>query len=190
MKKLLIFITIGLGTTSIGVARAAPVTFYAEADVVSLSQKNTDDSGVTPSISGTAKTTNLRLRGGLHVLSWLDTEFHIILSKTGDYNDSAGGNVSLKTSVVGIFAKPNIDLGPINLYGLIGVANVSSDISSATTGGTARHSGFSAGAGVLIPVTKKLSVTADYVQYNKSIDYGNSQKDTVSAVGVGANYTF
>ncbi|MBI3545838.1 MAG: porin family protein [Gammaproteobacteria bacterium] len=190
MKKLIVFVALGLSAASMGIARAAPPTFYVEADLVKMSQKNTDGSGNARSISGTSKTTNLRLRGGIHALSWLDAELHVILPRTGKYNDSAGGNVTLKTAVVGVFAKPNLDVGAVNIYGLAGLANVSSDLTSATIGGTAHHTKFSIGAGAQISITKNLSVTADYVQYHKDIDYGASQKNTVTAAGIGVKYMF
>lgn len=169
---------------------AARPEFYLGIDAARMSQKNTDDSGNAISITGTAKTTNVRLKGGIHALGWLDAEMHIIFSTTGDYDDSTGGNVSFSSSVIGFFAKPNFNLGPMNIYGLFGFSSVSSDLSSATIYGTSDQTGFSVGAGVQFSVVKNFSISADYVQYQKDINYGAGQNDTITAVGVGANYSF
>jgi opacity protein-like surface antigen len=169
---------------------AARPKFYLGIDAARMSQKNTDDSGNAISITGTAKTTNVRLKGGIHALKWLDAEMHIIFSTTGEYDDSAGGNVSFSTSVIGFFAKPNFDLGPVNIYGLFGFSGVSSDLSSATIWGTSDQTGFSAGAGLQFSVVKDFWISADYVLYQKDINYGAGQNDTITAVGIGANYSF
>ena len=67
---------------------------------------------------------------------------------------------------------------------------LSSDLSSATIYGTSDQTGFSVGAGVQFSVVKNFSISADYVQYQKDINYGAGQNDTITAVGVGANYSF
>lgn len=189
MKKLFAFIIV-LGTGSIDFAQAAKPIFYAGADVIRMSQKNEDGTGSSRNISGTAKTTNLRLNGGLQALDWLDAEVQVVLPKAGGYSDSRGSNVSLKTDVVAAFAKPKIDFGSVTLYGLVGIANTSSDISSTTTGGTSNKTNLAFGAGAQFAVTKNIAVLVDYVQYATDVDFGNSQQNTINAFGVGAKYTF
>ena len=179
------------GEVNVQVETPAPrPKFYLGIDAARMSQDNTDDSGNAISITGTSKTTNVRLKGGIHALSWLDAEMHVIFSTTGEYDDSAGGNVSFSTSLIGFFAKPNVDLGPVNIYGLFGFSSVSSDLSSSTIWGTSDQTGFSVGAGLQFSVVKDFSISADYVQYQKDVNYGAGQKDTITAVGVGANYSF
>src|ERR1700693_2956366 len=115
-RKLL---AIALGTAAaIGVAHAAPPTFYAGGDIVGLTTKIDDKSGIAPDVSGSEKTTPLRLRGGVHILDWLDAELHLVLPQDKTYSTTLGVNNKVKTQVFAAFAKPNVNLGPVNLYGL------------------------------------------------------------------------
>jgi hypothetical protein len=124
MKKLLVaFAIVGAGTA--GLAEAQQPSFYAGADLVNMTQKNKDESGILPDLSGTATTTNLRLKGGIHALDWLDAELQVIVPQTGSYSAAGAGDVSFRTSVTALFAKPNTNLGPVNVYGLVGFASIS-----------------------------------------------------------------
>src|SRR5882672_4643691 len=123
MSRKLLAIAAGAAAT-IGIAHAAPPAFYIGGDVVGLRTKIDDTAGA--SNSGSAKARTLRLRGGAHILDWLDAEVHYVLPKEKTYNTDAalGTPRSAKTQVVGVFAKPNVNVGPVNLYGLVGFASV------------------------------------------------------------------
>jgi len=186
-KKLL---AIALGTAAmIGVAHAAPPTFYAGGDISGFKTKIDDTSGIPPNISGDAKTTTLRLRGGMHILDWLDAEMHIVLPKEKEYSSTSGANLKVKTTVFGLFAKPNTNVGPVNLYGLVGFAQSKMEFGGG--GGSETESGVAYGVGVQYPFTRNLSGSIDYVQYLKKSNFGGAGIDvTNSAISVGALYTF
>jgi len=182
MSKRLLAIALGTAA-AIGVAHAAPPTFYAGGDISGFKSKIDDTSGIPPNVSGDAKATTLRLRGGMHILDWLDAELHIVLPKDKDY-----GVAKVKTTVVGLFAKPNTNVGPVNLYGLVGLAQSKMEFSG---GGSETESGVAYGVGVQYPFTKNLSGSIDYVQYLKKSDFGGAGIDvTNSAISVGVLYTF
>ncbi len=186
MSKKLLAIALGTAAT-IGVAHAAPPTFYAGGDLVGLTTKIDDKSGIPPDVSGSAKTTTLRLRGGAHILDWLDAELHVVLPQDKTYSTTVGLTNKVKTSVVGVFAKPNIDVGPVNLYGLVGFARSTMDFSGVVVGSQS-ESGVAYGAGVQYPFTGNISGSIDYVQYlKKSVSF--LDVDT-KAIGVGVTYTF
>src|SRR5882672_8741235 len=108
-------LAIALGTAAtIGVAHAAPPTFYAGGDISGFTSKIDDKSGIPPDVSGSAKATTLRLRGGMHILDWLDAELHIVLPQDKTYSTTLGVTNKVKTTVVGLFAKPNVNAGPVN----------------------------------------------------------------------------
>ena|SRR2546430_16416199 len=184
MSKRLLAIALGTAA-AIGVAHAAPPTFYAGGDISGFKSKIDDTSGIPPNVSGDAKATTLRLRGGMHILDWLDAELHIVLPKDKDY-----GVAKVKTTVVGLFAKPNTNVGPVNLYGLVGLAQSKMEFSGGL-GGSETESGVAYGVGVQYPFTKNLSGSIDYVQYLKKSDFGGAGIDvTNSAISVGVLYTF
>jgi len=188
MSKKLIAIALGTVAT-IGVAHAAPPTFYAGGDITSLTTKVDDKSGIAPDVSGSAKATNLRLRGGMHILDWLDAELHIVLPQDKSYSTTGSDN-KVKTSVVGLFAKPNTNVGPVNVYGLLGFAQSKMDFSGVLAGNQT-ESGVAYGVGVQYPFTRNLSGSIDYVQYLKKSNFGGAGIDvTNSAISVGALYTF
>jgi len=126
VQKLLIASAMLAGT--MGVAHAAAPTFYAGADVARLTTKIDDQTGTPANFSGTADTVTLRLRGGAHFVPGLDAELHAVLPQSGTYSNTSRPN-SLKTTVAGVFAKPNVDAGPVNIYGLIGYSYAFVDLS-------------------------------------------------------------
>jgi len=179
-------IVVGAETPSL--AQAQRPSFYAGGDVVSMEQKNKDQFGI---LSGTAKTVNLRLKGGIHALDWLDAEVQFIVPQTGTYSTS-GSYVTFKTSVFAVFAKPNTNLGPVNVYGLAGFAQISSDVTTqgGILSGTAKRSTNAFGVGAQYPVAKELSISADYVKYVDNVDFGGNLRNDISAIGIGVSYTF
>ena len=190
MKKLL---AIALGTAAtIGVAHAAPPTFYAGGDITGLTTKVDDKSGIAPDVSGSAKATSLRLRGGMHILDWLDAELHLVLPQDKEYSSAGGFSNKVKTQVFGVFAKPNVNVGPVNLYGLVGFAQSKMDFSGGVvSNGSQTESGAAYGVGVQYPFTKNLSGSIDYVQYLKKSNFGGAGIDvTNSAISAGVLYTF
>jgi opacity protein-like surface antigen len=185
----LLAIAIGTAAT-IGVAHAAPPTFYVGGDVVGLTTKIDDVSGIAPDMSGSAKATTLRLKGGAHFLDWLDAEIHLVVPQDKTYSTTGVAN-SAETSVFAVFAKPNINVGPVNLYGLVGFSKVTIDLSGLVTGSES-ETGVAYGAGVQYAFTRNLSGSIDYVQYLKKSDFGGAGffDVNVSSIGVGVTYTF
>ncbi len=185
-KKLL---AIALGTAAmIGVAHAAPPTFYAGGDITALTTKVDDKSGIAPDVSGSAKATGLRLRGGMHILDWLDAELHLVLPQDKEYSSAGGFSNKVKTQVFGVFAKPNVNVGPVNLYGLVGFAQSKMEFSGVVFG-SQTESGAAYGVGVQYPFTKNLSGSIDYVQYlpKKSVSFLDID---IKAISAGVIYTF
>ena len=189
-KKLL---AIALGTAAmIGVAHAAPPVFYIGGDAVGLKTKIDDTTGANT--SGSANSTALRLRGGAHILDWLDAEFHVALSPTDKtYSTTGTSSNKSRTTVAAAFAKPNVNVGPVNLYGLVGLASTKVDLSGSLMTGTQSERSVAYGVGVQYPFTRDLSGSIDYVQYLKKKSYpsavGGVDVD-VKAIGVGVTYTF
>jgi len=188
MSKKLLAIALGTAAT-IGVVHAAPPAFYIGGDVVGLTTKIDDKTGANT--SGSAKTTTLRLRGGAHILDWLDAEVHFVLSPQDKAYNTAGKS---RTTVAAAFARPNINVGPVNLYGLIGFASTKLDLSGSSVSGTQSEQGVAYGVGVQYPFTSNLSGSIDYVQYLKKKNYPTSAAGgldvDVKAIGVGVTYTF
>src|SRR5438309_4755630 len=188
MSKTLMAIAIA-AAAAIGVAHAAPPTFYAGGDISGLTSKIEDKSGIPPDVSGDAKATTLRLRGGMHILDWLDAEFHILLPQDKTYSTTVGVTNKVKSSIIGLFAKPNINAGPVNVYGLLGFAQSKMDFSGVVAG-SQTESSVAYGAGVQYPFTRNLSGSIDYVQYLKKSNFGGVGIDvTNSAISAGVIYT-
>ena len=189
MTKKLLAIALGTAAT-IGVAHAAPPTFYAGGDIAGFTSKIEDKSGIFPDVSGSAKATSLRARGGMHILDWLDAELHLVLPQDKEYSTTLGVSNKVKTTVFGLFAKPNTNVGPVNLYGLVGFAQSKMEFSG-TLSGSENETGVAYGVGVQYPFTKNLSGSIDYVQYLKKSNFGGAGIDvTNSAISAGVLYTF
>jgi opacity protein-like surface antigen len=189
MTKKLLAIALGTAAT-IGVAHAAPPTFYAGGDIAGFTSKIEDKTGIAPDVSGSAKATSLRLRGGMHILDWLDAELHLVLPQDKEYSTTLGVTNKVKTTVFGLFAKPNVNVGPVNLYGLVGFAQSKMEFSGVLSG-SEKESGVAYGVGVQYPFTKNLSGSIDYVQYLKKSNFGGAGIDvTNSAISAGVLYTF
>ena len=179
-----------------GAAHAQRVTWYIGGDLVQLDTKVTDQTGVPPIVTGSAKATSLRAKGGLHILSWLDAEAQFIFPNDETYSTTAGVSNSVKTSVFALFAKPNWNLGPVNVYGLVGIAGSHFDFDGAVVTGDRGKtmSDFAYGVGAQYKVNRNFAVSLDWTHYGKKnfelIGLRGGLDVEVNAVGLGVNYTF
>jgi len=197
MKTRILASAAGLGiAASAAVAHADPVTWYIGGDVVQVETKVTDQTGVPPIITGSGKGTTLRVKGGMHILSWLDAEAQFILPKETTYSTTGGVNNTAETTVLALFAKPNLNLGPVNLYGLVGIGASHFDfkgvVSSSDSGKT--MSDLAYGLGAQYKINRNFAVSLDWTHYGKkNFDLpglpGGLDVE-VNAVGLGVNYTF
>jgi len=190
MNKKLLAIALGTAATT-GVAHAAPPAFYVGGDVVGLTTKIDDKTGANT--SGSAKGATLRLRGGAHILDWLDAELHFVLPPQDKTYSTTGSSNKSRTTVGAAFAKPNVDVGPVNLYGLVGFASAKVDFSSNSVSGTDSRRGVAYGAGAQYRFAGNLFGSIDYVHYLKK-NYPTSAAGgldvDVKAIGVGVTYMF
>ena len=193
MNKKILVIALGAAVTAtIGVAQAARPTFYAGGDIIRVTTKIDDKNNVPPDVSGSAKAITLRLKGGVRLLEWLDAEVHIVLPQSETYSNAGGANM-VETTVIGLFAKPYVNVGPVNIYALAGLArtNVSFD---GNIIGSAIKSDLAYGAGVQYVFTKSISASADYTHYLKTnlplVFSAGGLDVNVNAIGVGVTYTF
>ncbi len=190
MSKKLLAIVLGTAAT-IGVAHAAPPVFYIGGDLVGLKTKIDDKTGANT--SGSADATTLRLRGGAHILDWLDAELHFVVMPQDKAYNTTGTSSKSRTTVGAVFAKPNVNVGPVNLYGLVGLASAKVDFSGSSVSGTQSERGVAYGVGVKYPFSSDLSGSIDYVQYlkkNYPVSAPGGLDVDVKAIGVGVTYTF
>jgi len=177
---------------TVSAAKAEPVRYYLGADFIQLKTKIDDKTGVPPIVTGTAKAATLRLKGGAHVLSWLDVELQAVLPRTETYS-TAGTKNTAKTSVAAMFAKPNTNLGPVNIYGLLGFSSATVELSGAVSG-KKTISGVAYGAGAQFAFTRNFAASIEWTQYNKkNIDvagFSGGLDANISALGAGIVYTF
>ncbi len=163
-------------------AQAVEPTFYAGGDLTQLTTK------VSGNASGDVKPITLRLKGGANILDWLDAEAQIILPKSDSYS-AAGTNVDVKTSVIGVFAKPHTKAGPVDVYGLLGLASTKTQFS----GGSKTETALAYGVGAQYPFAKNISGSIEYTQYLDKNNLGGDLDGIgakVSALSIGATYTF
>ena len=184
----------GLGVCLAATASVAnaQMTYYLGGDVVRVETKVDDKTGVPPIITGSAKATSLRLRGGAHVLPWLDAELQWILPRSETYS-TAGTTNRVETGVLGVFAKPHYMVGPVDLYALFGFSSATHEFSGVIAG-KENVTDISYGIGAQYKVTPKVAIAVDWTQYTKKnlavsgLSGGLDVK--TSAFGVGVNYTF
>jgi opacity protein-like surface antigen len=184
---------VGLGLAAFaGAAGAQQLTWYAGADLVRLETEVDDKTGVPPIITGTASTPSLRLKGGAHVLPWLDIELQLILARDETFSTEGTTN-KVQTGVAGIFAKPHHQVGPVDLYALVGFSSSSHEFSGVIAGSKS-VSDISYGIGAQYKFTPKLALSIDWTQYTKKnleiAGLSGGLDVTVKALGVGLNYTF
>ena len=189
---------IGLTATP-GISQAAGgVDFYAGADLVQLTSEL--DVNVVPPESFKFTTQHLRLKGGLNATRWLAVEAQLVSPADDTDTDSIGDKYKHDTGIIlGIFAKPHVTVGPVNLYGLLGYATAEATFDCSPTcppKWKATLSGLAYGLGAQYLVTKKLKVSLDYMVYHDgSVTYDDGLfpfkvDQNTSGIGVGVNYTF
>jgi opacity protein-like surface antigen len=171
---------------------AGQIVPYVGIDLIRLSTKFTDNTGLAPSVTGTAETMTARLKGGINITNWLAGEIHILVPRTDTYSTAPGDNTT-KSNVTGIYAKPNYTLGPVNAYALVGFASAIVTLDGAIVG-KQRASGASYGLGVGYLIDKHWSVNLDYMHYYKDSFPVAGAAGTLdvsgNAVGLGVTYTF
>lgn len=185
----------GLATAP-GLSQAAGggISFYAGGDLVQIT------SDVTPEgISSADFTTqHLRLKGGMNVTNWLAVEAQLV--SDADESNSTDGAKHSTGFILGIFAKPHVTVGPVDLYGLLGYATAEATLDCAPVScppeWKATLDGVAYGLGAQYLVTKQLKVSLDYMVYHDgSTTYDDGlfpfKADTkTSGIGLGVNYTF
>lgn len=176
---------------SAGLAQAQS-KWYVGGDIVQLETKVTDQTGVPPNVTGSAKATTLRLKGGGHLTSWLDLELQGIFPSEETYSN-AGTTNKVETSVFAVLAKPNADLGPVNLYGALGWASNKVKFSGVLAGDQS-FGDFAFGVGAQYKFNRNLAVSADWMRYGKkNLAVGGLAGGVdveVRAAGIGLSYTF
>lgn len=196
-KAVAMLSVIGL-TAAPGLSQAAGVDFYAGADVVQLSSELDTNTGVPQLFVFT--TQHLRLKGGMNVTRWLAVEAQLLSSADDTDRDNVGDLYQNDTGVIaGIFAKPHVTFGPVDLYGLLGYATADATFDcspSCPPKWKASLDGFAYGLGAQYLVTQKLKVSLDLTVYHAGSDtYDDGltpfKSDTVvGGFGLGVNYTF
>lgn len=175
-----------------GAASAQQLGWYAGADMVRVETEVDDKTGVPPIITGSATATSVRLKGGAHVLPWLDIELQLILPRDETFS-TVGATNKVETGVVGLFAKPHHQVGPVDLYALVGFSSSTHEFRGVIAGEKS-VSDISYGIGAQYKFTPKLALSIDWTQYTKKnlevAGLSGGLDVSVKAVGVGLNYTF
>jgi len=184
---------VGLALAAVlGTANADPISWYVGGDLVQLETKVTDQTGIPPIVTGSAKATSLRIKGGMHILPWLDAELQGILPSEETYS-TIGTTNKVETTVVALFAKPNTNLGPVNVYALLGLAGTGVRFSGVLDGDKS-FSDVAYGLGAQYKVNRHFAVSAAWTHYGKKnlglAGLPGGIDVEVNAFGVGANYTF
>jgi opacity protein-like surface antigen len=193
MDKKILLAGLGLGLAAFaGGASAQQMGWYAGADVVSVETEVDDKTGVAPIITGSAEALSLRLKGGAHVLPWLDIEVQVILPRDETFS-TTGGTSKVATGVFGLFAKPHHQVGPVDLYALVGFSSASHKLSGVVEGSKS-VSDISYGIGAQYKLSPKLALSIDWTRYTKKnlevSGLSGGLDVTTSAVGIGFNHTF
>lgn len=175
-----------------GAAGAQQMRWYGGAEVAIVETEVDDKTGVPPIISGTARVMSLRLKGGAHVLPWLDIEAQLILPRRETFS-TAGAVSRVESGVLGLFAKPHHQIGPVDLYALVGFSTVSHKLTGVIEG-TKSVSDISYGIGAQYKLSPNLALALDWTRYaKKNLEVGGLSGGldlTTSAIGIGFNYTF
>lgn len=102
----------------------------------------------------------------------------IILLGTTDASN-LGVNVKV-SSGAGIYIKPRVQIGDLELFARAGWANINSKVANTD----ARDNGGSYGVGASYSFTKSVSLNADYMLYN------NSNGSKIDGISVGVGFKF
>jgi opacity protein-like surface antigen len=183
-------------TAAPGLSQAAGgMSFYAGGDVVQLT---TDGGAFGESVKFT--TQHLRLKGGMNVISWLAIEAQLVSDADDTDTDGLGNTWKHDTGFIfGVFAKPHVTVGPVDLYGLLGYATAEATLDcspSCPPEWDATLDGLAYGLGAQFLVTKQLKISLDYMVYHDdstTYDDGFFPFDAdvkTSGLGLGVNYTF
>jgi opacity protein-like surface antigen len=189
MKKIIVA---ALFILAAGAAQAQGTRFYIGADVAKVTTNVEDKTGIPPIVSGEADATTLRLKGGAHFTSWFDLELQLLFPSEETYSRVATNN-TVKSSVFAIFAKPKAAFGPLEVYGLIGVAGTTIEMTGVFQGKKSK-SDIAYGVGAQYNFTPNLGASLEFTQYNKA----NFELENLpggididlKAVSVGIAYTF
>lgn len=115
------------------------------------------------SFNVSAKPTNVRGIIGVG-LGPLAIEGMASVSSKDDTTRVAGFDSGVRTevsSIMGVFLKPRIDIGPLQLYGRVGAARTELKVGSEKESGT----NLAYGAGVSFSLSSNLTLNADYMNY-------------------------
>ena len=181
-------------TATPGLLQAAgSMDFYAGGDVVQITSEVRPAGNVT----GEFTTQHLRLKGGMNVINWLAIEAQLVSDADG--TDAAFGGKYSTGIILGVFAKPHVTVGPVDLYGLLGFATAEATLDctpSCPPKWKATLDGVAYGLGAQYIVTKQLKVSLDYMVYHDgstTYDDGLFPFDAntkTSGFGLGVNYIF
>lgn len=177
-------------------SNATAGNWYAGGDIVSLVSEVRFTSGETVEF----ETAHLRLKGGYEFTDFLAVEGQVVTPADDEQNTTTHGLTVYDVGpTVGIFAKPHLPLGPLDLYGLVGYSRTYAAI-DCTTGcydPDTTLEGISYGAGLQFYATDKIRISADYMAYfDDDASYDDwwvtplrvDQKNT--AIGIGLNFAF
>lgn len=170
--------------------------WYAGGDIVGLVSEVRFSSGETVEF----KTSHLRVKGGFEFTDWLAVEGQVVSPADDEQNTRTYGVTDYDVGpTVGIFAKPQLPLGPLDLYGLLGYSRTYARI-DCTTGcydPDTTLEGIGYGGGLQFYPTDRIRISADYMVYfDDDASYDDwwvtplrvDQKNT--AIGIGINYAF
>ena len=177
------------------VSNAVAGNWYAGGDLAGVASDMRFASGET----ATFETAHLRLKGGFEFTDWLAVEAQVLSPADDDQTTTLLGLTEYEIGpMVGVFAKPHLPLGPLDLYAVLGYSRtyVSLDCTGCFERDTTLE-GVSYGAGLQFFATDRIRVSADYMVYfdDDAIYDGFwmtslpvDQKNT--AIGIGLSYAF
>ena len=179
-------------------AGAAAGNWYAGGDVVTTTSDLRFASGET----STFKTTHLRAKGGFEITEWLAVEGHAMSPADDDQTTLALGRTEYELGpMAALFAKPHLQLGPLDFYALLGYSRAEAAIDCASVSNCYEYDtsleGIAYGAGLQFFATDRIRISADYmVYYDDDTMYDDwfeaslevDHKNT--AIGIGLNFAF
>lgn len=180
----------------IGAASAAAGNWYAGGDIVSTASELRFASGGTTEF----KTTHLRAKGGFEFTEWLAVEGHVVSPADDDQTTLALGRTEYELGpIAAIFAKPHLQLGPLDFYALLGYsrAYATLDCVSGCFDYDTTLEGIAYGAGLQFSATDRIRISADYmVYYDDDTTYDGWWESALEvdqknmAMGIGLSFAF